>query len=122
MSLTLSVDLASASFADLSALLHSARAAGVTDDAAVTLDGSIIRVVIDSPSAHPHRPEPSHHPHQPEPPQAPSSPHSSRHDFGDLRDLRDLRGRGSAGPSPVGEAAIRSVIDILTGRQEPPRA
>ncbi|MDO5669132.1 MAG: hypothetical protein Q4G50_03930 [Corynebacterium sp.] len=99
MSLSLSIDLNNATFADLRALVDAARTAGVQDSVKLDLEDTTLLVTADaaerdevSSSAAGERP-------RPEPPRSP---------FG---------GQGSQ----IGDAAIRSVIDILTGRQEPPR-
>ncbi|WP_448856238.1 hypothetical protein [Corynebacterium camporealensis] len=49
MSLNLSLELNTASIADLEALLAAARAAGVPETAALRLEGEVLHVDIDSP-------------------------------------------------------------------------
>lgn len=96
MAINMNIDLTDATFADLVALVDAANAAGVDRGAPLELDGSQLAISVD-PAA---RSENSDHP----------------------------RPAGRAGadaahrPLPqLGDAAIRSVVDILTGRQEPPR-
>ncbi|MCT1462789.1 hypothetical protein [Corynebacterium sanguinis] len=83
MAINLSVDVSSATFADLAALVEAARAAGVDKRSALELDGTTLVVRAESPVATPAKRE--------------------------------------TGSAPLGDAAIRSVIDILNGRLEPPR-
>ena len=106
MSLSLSIDLTNATFADLRALVDAARTAGVNDSIRLELEDTTLIVtaadtadrveVVDAPAGE--------NTTRPEPPRGPFSPGSWA---------------GSGGQ--IGDAAIRSVIDILTGRQEPPR-
>ncbi|AGF72985.1 hypothetical protein [Corynebacterium halotolerans] len=107
MSVQLSIDLSDATFADLRALVDAARTAGVDSRARLELEDTTLIVTADGTT----RPEP-----EPE-----------------ILDRDRDRGRGtSTGRNQrpawdptmghqLGDAAIRSVIDILTGRQEPPR-
>lgn len=105
MPLSLSIDLSDATFADLRALVDAARTAGVSDDVHLELEDTTLIVTADdtadraatseAPSAAPPRAE------------HPRGPFSS--------------GNWAGQGSQIGDAAIRSVIDILTGRQEPPR-
>ena len=89
----MTIDLNDATFADLVALVDAARVAGIDPATPVTLEESELTVAVD-----------------PAPKPAPHSEHRpSEHD---------------PAPRPLpqlGDAAIRSVVDILTGRQEPPR-
>ncbi|APT89273.1 hypothetical protein CFRA_08430 [Corynebacterium frankenforstense DSM 45800] len=104
MSLSLTVDLNTATLADLEALVAAARTAGVSTGASVTLDGDsqTLTVVADQPT---------------------SATGSARHAErpGDGENSREFPTLTADNIGGVGEAAVRSVIDILTGRQEPPR-
>lgn len=101
MPVSLSIDLADATFSDLRALVDAARTAGISDDTKLELEDTTLiataedttdRIeVVDPPAAGPRPPRPDHGP------------------------------RWGSQSGPIGDAAIRSVIDILTGRQEPPR-
>lgn len=99
MSLSLSIDLSDATFADLRALVDAARTAGVQDNVKLELEDTTLLVTADASE----RDEVSHTPTGER-----SRPESPRSPFG---------GQGGQ----IGDAAIRSVIDILTGRQDPPR-
>lgn len=93
MAVNMTIDLESATFADLVALVEAARVAGVTDTAPVQLDGAALTIAVDT----------SRRTTQAKP----------------ARSEADTPQR----PLPqLGDTAIRSVVDILTGRQEPPRA
>ena len=93
MAVNLSIDLNDATFADLVALVDAARAAGVDTHAKLGLDGSTVSLSVAEPAAT-------------KPPERHSGPSHA---------TRDSQG------APLGDAAIRSVIDILSGRSEPPR-
>lgn len=105
MAVSLSIDLTDATFADLRALVDAARTAGVQDSAQVELEDTTLIVtsedtsdrteVVDAPSG-----------------ERPRNDHQPRGPFGS--------GNWSGQGGQIGDAAIRSVIDILTGRQEPP--
>ncbi|GAB3690047.1 hypothetical protein [Corynebacterium nasicanis] len=104
MAVSLSIDLTDATFADLRALVDAARTAGVEDSVRVELEDTTLIVtsegtadrVVDA--SGPERPRTEH---------SPRGPFSS--------------GNWGGQGGQIGDAAIRSVIDILTGRQEPPR-
>ncbi|HJG42954.1 hypothetical protein [Corynebacterium phoceense] len=96
MALTLRLDLSSANVADLEALLAAARAGGIGSEGRLSLDGTELVLSVAEPAATQGAPRPA----------TPDSPQHSNP-------------VGHVGP--VGEAAIRSVIDIVTGRQNPPR-
>lgn len=96
MALTLRLDLSSANVADLEALLAAARAGGIGGEGRVSLDGTELVLTVAEPAATQEAPRPA-------------TPDASQHS-----NPVELVG-------PVGEAAIRSVIDILSGRQNPPR-
>lgn len=96
MALTLRLDLSSANVADLEALLAAARAGGIGGEGRVSLDGTELVLTVAEPAATQEAPRPA-------------TPDASQHSS-----PVELVG-------PVGEAAIRSVIDILSGRQNPPR-
>ncbi|WKD57302.1 hypothetical protein CAPI_03720 [Corynebacterium capitovis DSM 44611] len=92
MALNITIDLNGATFADLEALVDAARVAGVEKNSKVELEDTSLHIQVDTAGERPHGPV---HP-----------------------------GPGGHSPRPVpqvGEAAIRSVIDILSGRLEPPR-
>lgn len=96
MAINMNIDLTDATFADLVALVDAANAAGVERSAPLELDGSQLAIAVE-PAA---RPDIINHPR-------PAG-----------------RGGSDVGHRPLpqlGDAAIRSVVDILTGRQEPPR-
>lgn len=100
MAVQIAIDLEHATFADLVALVDAARVAGVTSDTELELADSTLSIAVEpgNADADPRLvPERSHEEHT-----TVSSPSSS------------------ALPQ-LGDAAIRSVVDILTGRQEPPR-
>jgi len=106
MSLSLSIDLSDATFADLRALVDAARTAGVSDDVHLELEDTTLIVtaadtadrdeVVDATTR-----------------TTPPRPEHARGPFGS--------GNWGGQGAQIGDAAIRSVIDILTGRQEPPR-
>lgn len=97
MAVSLSIDLSDATFADLRALVDAARTAGVSDTSTLELEDTTLIVAADNTAGRPTPPDPE---------TPPRPPHAGSHNP-----------RGAA----IGDAAIRSVIDILTGRQEPPR-
>lgn len=97
MAVNMTIDLGNANFADLVALVDAARVAGVTDTAPVKLDGAALSIEVDT-SARTSQAKPARD-------GAPAAASDTSH-----RPLPQL-----------GDAAIRSVVDILTGRQEPPR-
>ena len=102
MAVNLTVDLENATFADLVALVEAARVAGVDKRAKLELEDTTLHVTVEpgAPGA-----------------QMPQGPHGSAGGFGGPRPPATPHS-----PLPqLGDAAIRSVIDILTGRQEPPR-
>lgn len=81
MAVNFSVDLSSATFSDLAALVEAARVAGVDKRAPVTVEGTTLQLKVEPGST------------TVAPAQAPQ----------------------------LGDTAIRSVIDILSGKLEPPR-
>ncbi|PAT07393.1 MULTISPECIES: hypothetical protein [Corynebacterium] len=91
MAVHFSIDLTDATYADLVALVEGARVAGVDKRAALHLEDTTLSLEIE-PDARTERSAAREH--------APAT-------GGQLPQL--------------GDAAIRSVVDILTGRQEPPR-
>ncbi|MDO5511416.1 hypothetical protein [Corynebacterium sp.] len=103
MAVSLSIDLSNATFADLRALVDAARTAGVTDTAQVQLEDTTLLITSDDTAK---RSEACDTP-------TPRNEHPPRGPFGP----GNWPGQGGQ----IGDAAIRSVIDILTGRQEPPR-
>lgn len=102
MALSLSLDLHSATLDDLEAFLASARSAGMDGRTTVTAQGSTITVSTDAPAASTGAQETT------------LTPDPSER-------VRRVVGMPAEVAGGVGEAAVRSVIDILTGRQEPPR-
>ncbi|MCG7254592.1 hypothetical protein CKJ85_03975 [Corynebacterium sp. NML 150383] len=92
MAVHFSIDLTDATYADLVALVEGARVAGVDKRAALHLEDTTLSLEVEP-------------------------------------EVRAERGaaRGEHAPATggqlpqLGDAAIRSVVDILTGRQEPPR-
>lgn len=93
MAVSLSIDLADATFADLRALVDAARTAGVSDNVTLELEDTTLLVIADATANRPRS--------------SAAEPVVKSH-------------QAPRGPA-VGDAAIRSVIDILTGRQDPPR-
>lgn len=105
MAVSLSIDLSDASFADLRALVDAARTAGVADDVTLELEDTTLIVTVDNTAERVEVVDPPREERtRPEPPRGPFS-----------------TGNWAGHTGPIGDAAIRSVIDILTGRQEPPR-
>lgn len=92
MAVNISIDLSDATFADLVALVDAARVAGIDGAAALELEDTTLCVGVEPAGIAPVRPEAQ----------------------------ADKPARDGHLP-PLGDAAIRSVVDILTGRQEPPR-
>lgn len=93
MAVNVSIDLDNATFADLVALVDAARAAGVDTSAKLGLDESTLSLRVADPGA------------AKPPERSAGAKHATRDSHG----------------APLGDAAIRSVIDILSGRLEPPR-
>ncbi|MCP1386777.1 hypothetical protein M5J20_00980 [Corynebacterium sp. TA-R-1] len=92
MAVHMTIDLNDATFADLVALVDAARVAGIDPTTPVTLEEAALTVAVEP---------------------APKAPHPE-----------PRPGEQDPAPRPLpqlGDAAIRSVVDILTGRQEPPR-
>ncbi|MDY5785223.1 MULTISPECIES: hypothetical protein [unclassified Corynebacterium] len=91
MALNLTVDLDNATFADLVALVEAARVAGVDKRAPLVLEDTTLHLKVE--------------------PNALATGGAHR-----------APATSTGGQlAPLGDAAIRSVIDILSGRQEPPR-
>lgn len=113
MALNLSIDLEDATFADLTALVRAAQVAGVDNASRIELEDTTLIITSTTPAIGAAGASGAA--------ESSTGRHSRSHDpFGfdgiDGRDRHDDR------VLPVlGENAIRSVIDILTGRQEPPR-
>lgn len=93
MALNLSIDLQDATYGDLVALVDAARAAGVDNAAALELDGSTLKLSVAAPSVGVAR-----------------------------RVHRDTSGFEDRVVPTLGENAVRGIMDILTGRQDPPGA
>lgn len=109
MALSLSIDLTDATFADLRALVDAARTAGVSDRVSLVLEETTLIVTADDTTE------------RVEVVDAPAGEHGPREGtHGTRGPFSSGNWAGQAGP--IGDAAIRSVIDILTGRQEPPRS
>lgn len=108
MAVSISIDLTDATFADLRALVDAARTAGVSDDVSVVLEDSTLIVTADDTTE------------RVEVVDAPSENRTPRPDTPGPRSPFGTGHWGGQG-GQIGDAAIRSVIDILTGRQEPPR-
>ena len=89
MSLNLSLDLKDATLADLEAFLAAARAADSDPHAALSVDGTVMRVDVDKPRVRPVEPQKG-------------AQQRSRVD------------------RPVAEHTIRSIIDALSERLDPP--
>lgn len=93
MALNLSIDLQDATYGDLVALVDAARAAGVDSASALQLDGSTLTLAVSAPSVAAARRVP-----------------------------RDAAGFDERLVPSLGENAVRGIMDILTGRQDPPGA
>lgn len=93
MAVHMTIDLENATNADLVALVDAARVAGVTSTTPLHLEDTTLTLEV-----------------EPTPAQEPKAPHPDHAHDAAQRPLPQL-----------GDAAIRSVVDILTGRQEPPR-
>ena len=100
MAVQISIDLEHATFADLVALVDAARVAGVTPDTALELEDTTLSIAVEPESANA------------DPRLVPEHAHEER---------TAVSSPGSSALPQLGDAAIRSVVDILTGRQEPPR-
>ncbi|QGU07879.1 hypothetical protein COCCU_09775 [Corynebacterium occultum] len=143
MALKLSIDLKDASFADLVALVDAARSAGMDPRDRIDFDGRTLSLEVEVDAFFPGYEEdddqdsedfsaageeteaaevidraaedffgPRHRDHG-----RPRNPWEDvRKTFEQGRDTIDF-----VGSSGIGDAAIRSVIDILTGRQDPPQ-
>lgn len=93
MALNLSIDLQDATYGDLIALVDAARAAGVDNATALELDGSTLKLSVAAPSVGVAR-----------------------------RATRDISSYEDRVVPKLGENAVRGIMDILTGRQDPPGA
>lgn len=101
MALNLSIDLQDATYGDLVALVDAARAAGIDNASVLELEGSTLKLSVTAPSVGVARRAP-----------------------------RDTAVSGTSGLSgfedrlvpTLGENAVRGIMDILTGRQDPPGA
>ncbi|MCZ9308249.1 hypothetical protein ACUY3K_06020 [Corynebacterium uberis] len=119
MSLTLSLDCTSATLADVESLVAAARAAGAPAQTRLRLVDS--NLTLELPAGHAGETDAARA-------GADSArsggPAQSGAHSGGARPASRGDGFGGAGNNPmggVGEAAVRSVIDILTGRQDPTR-
>lgn len=101
MAVNISIDLSEATYADLVALVEAARVAGVEPDSKLELEETTLRIAADPTAIAPVRYRAG-----------------SAGSGGTAETDKPARDSHFA---PLGDAAIRSVVDILTGRQEPPR-
>ncbi|WP_237801014.1 hypothetical protein [Corynebacterium accolens] len=101
MSFQLQLDVGSATVGELAALLSAARAAGVRDDDALELDGTTLTIAVSSPQTGASRAG-----------QNVDTP--QRADDFEREGGADSRSRGRG--DRIGEATIRSLIDILNER------
>lgn len=146
MALNLSIDLSDASFGDLVALVDAARSAGMDPHDEISFDGSTLSLSVDVDAFFPSfadrsaaeggdlvdvdDPDDDFDDTEIIDDGFPGPRPGDRRE-GTGRPRRDSWGedryRGPRSPfdfvdtSGIGDAAIRSVIDILTGRQDPPR-
>ncbi|MCQ4622677.1 hypothetical protein [Corynebacterium sp. CCUG 70398] len=102
MAMNLSIDLQDATFGDLVALIRAAQAAGVDNATRLELEDTTLLVNIVAPAVG-------------------SANLATAEDFGGADGASGRHSRGHEPLPALGDSAIRSVIDILTGRQEPPR-
>lgn len=128
MALNLSINLNDASFGDLVALVDAARSAGMDPHDQINFDGETLSLAVDVDAFFPSfedRSKVGEIGAEDEP--APEVIDDAAEDF--FGQHRRPRTPWEGGRSPfdfvdtsgIGDAAIRSVIDILTGRQEPPQ-
>ncbi|MDK4331157.1 hypothetical protein QPX50_09625 [Corynebacterium accolens] len=101
MSFQLQLDVDSATVGELAALLSAARAAGVRDDDVLKLDGSTLTIAVSAPQTGASR-------------AGQNLDASHRQDDLDREGGADSRSRGRG--DGIGEATIRSLIDILNER------
>ncbi|WP_144239904.1 hypothetical protein [Corynebacterium atypicum] len=113
MSLHLSIDADSATLTDLEALVAAARTAGAAADTRVFVDAEARSISLSAADPQP----------------GPGGPRRSRDGSGprvvdadEATERQPRRGNWEPIVGGVGEAAVRSVIDILTGREAPPRS
>ena len=97
MAVNLSIDLNDATYSDLVALVEAARTAGADSATSVELDGTTLKVSVAAPSVSMARRAQEHH-------------------------ARDNAGFEDRVMPVLGENAVRGIMDILTGRQDPPGA
>lgn len=95
MAVHITIDLSDATFADLVALVDAARVAGVEHTTELLLEDTTLTIEVDPPRTVARAQDPGR------------GQESAQH--GGMSQLPHL-----------GDAAIRSVVDILTGRQDPP--
>ena len=100
MAVNLSIDLNDATYGDLVALVDAARIAGADSATPVELDGTVLKVSVAAPSVSVAR----------------------KGDERDPRQARDAAGFDDRVLPVLGENAVRGIMDILTGRQDPPGA
>ncbi|MGP6172746.1 hypothetical protein [Corynebacterium sp. A21] len=128
MALNLSINLNDASFGDLVALVDAARSAGMDPHDQINFDGQTLSLEVDVDAFFPSfadRGGVEEIDTETEP--EPEIIEDTAEDF--FGPHRRSRNPWEGGRSPldfvdtsgIGDAAIRSVIDILTGRQEPPK-
>lgn len=101
MSFQLQLEMDSATVGELAALLSAARAAGVRDDDVLEIEGTTLTIAVSAPQTS-----------TPRAGQNPDAPH--RQDDLDRQRGAYSRSRGPA--DRIGEATIRSLIDMLNER------
>ena len=105
MAVNLSIDLNDATYSDLVALVDAARTAGADSATSLELDGTMLKVSVAAPSVSMARRDDA----------------AARYTR-DARQARDTPGFEDRVLPVLGENAVRGIMDILTGRQDPPGA
>lgn len=105
MAVNLSIDLNDATYGDLVALVDAARTAGADSATSLELDGTMLKVSVAAPSVSMARRDDA----------------AARYTR-DARQTRDTPGFEDRVLPVLGENAVRGIMDILTGRQDPPGA
>lgn len=106
MAVNLSIDLNDATYGDLVALVDAARTAGADSATSLELDGTTLKVSVAAPSVSMARRD---------------DERAARYTR-DPRQVRDTVGFDDRVLPVLGENAVRGIMDILTGRQDPPGA
>lgn len=99
MAVNLSIDLQDATYGDLVALVDAARTAGADNATALELEGTVLKLNVAAPSVS-----------------------VARRSARDAREYRDTGSFDDRVLPVLGENAVRGIMDILTGRQDPPGA